>query len=79
MTSPVELATRVLGIACAAGTARGLACGRAFTGMLYGVSPLDPRPVAGGIAIVGAVGLLAALIPATRAVLTQPVRTLREG
>jgi ABC-type lipoprotein release transport system permease subunit len=46
--------------------------------MLYGVSPSDPATLAVVVWIVLSVGSLAAMIPAARASLLDPVRVLRE-
>jgi ABC-type lipoprotein release transport system permease subunit len=46
--------------------------------MLYGVSPSDPATLASVVGIVLGVATLAALILATRAVLVEPMRALRE-
>lgn len=51
---------------------------RALSGLLYGVSPLDPATLAGVVGLVLTVTTIAALIPALRAALTQPMRALRE-
>jgi len=69
---------RVAGIACACGLALAIAFARVLSGMLYGVSPLDPATLSSVAGIVLAVTALAALIPAVRAAFTQPMRALRE-
>jgi ABC-type lipoprotein release transport system permease subunit len=46
--------------------------------MLYGVSPSDPVTLSSVIAIVLVVAGLAALVPATRAALVEPMRVLRD-
>jgi len=46
--------------------------------MLIGVSPTDPGTLVGVVAIVIGVGVLAALVPAARAALVDPMRVLRE-
>jgi putative ABC transport system permease protein len=69
---------RVAGIACACGLVLSLTFARTLSGMLYGVSPLDPATLSGVAGIVLVVTALAALIPATRAAFTQPMRALRE-
>jgi ABC-type antimicrobial peptide transport system permease subunit len=68
----------VAGVACVCGLALSIAFTRALSGMLYGVSPSDPLTLSGVIAIVLAVAALAAVVPATRAALVEPMRTLRE-
>jgi ABC-type lipoprotein release transport system permease subunit len=46
--------------------------------MLYGVSPSDPVTLSSVIGLVLVVAALAAVIPATRAALLEPMRVLRE-
>jgi hypothetical protein len=69
---------RVSGVACLCGLALSLAVTRLLSTMLYGVSPVDPVSLSIAVAIVLGVASLAALIPATRAALMPPMRTLRE-
>lgn len=69
---------RVVGLACLCGVALAVAFTRVLSGMLYGVAPSDPVTLAGVVAIVLAVGSLAALVPAVRASQTEPMRVLRE-
>jgi putative ABC transport system permease protein len=73
--------TQVLLIASAASVC-GLALARALSGvmagMLVGVSPGDPLTLAGVTALVLLVAGIAALVPATRAALVEPMRVLRD-
>jgi predicted permease len=69
---------RTAGIACACGLVLCITLARALSGMLYGISPLDPATLSSVVGIVLAVTTLAALIPAMRAAFTQPMRALRE-
>jgi predicted permease len=69
---------RVIAVSVVCGAAASLAVGRALSGMLYGVSPSDPETLAGVLAVVLAIGTLAALIPAARAATTEPMHVLRE-
>jgi predicted permease len=69
---------RVVGIACAAGLVLAVTLARALSGMLYGVSPLDPATLSSVAAIVLVVTTLATLIPAIQGAFTQPMRALRE-
>jgi putative ABC transport system permease protein len=69
---------RVTGIACGCGVMLSIAFTRVLTGMLYGVSPVDPATIFGVVGIVLVVTTLAVLIPATRAAFVQPMRALRE-
>jgi predicted permease len=69
---------RVVGLACVCGLALSTAVARVLAGMLYGVSPSDPLTHSIVVAIVLAVAAVAALIPAARAALTEPVNALRQ-
>jgi putative ABC transport system permease protein len=69
---------RVAGIACACGLVLSIIFARALSGLLYGVSPLDPVTLSSVVGIVLVVTTLAALIPAARAAFVQPMRALRE-
>lgn len=52
--------------------------GRALAGLLYGVGPADPATMLGVAALVLAVGLGAAVVPARRAASVDPLASLRE-
>ena len=52
---------------------------RLLTSLLYGVAAGDPLSMGGAAATLLVVGLLAALLPARRASLTDPAAALREG
>jgi hypothetical protein len=69
---------RVAAVAALAGVVLSFALTRTLSGMLYGVTPADPATLTGVVALVLAVAALAALVPAARAALTPPMRTLRE-
>jgi putative ABC transport system permease protein len=69
---------RVAGIACACGLAASIGLARFLSNMLYGVSPSDPVTLVLVVAVVMIVAALAAVIPATRGALTEPVRALRQ-
>ena len=69
---------RVAGTACGCGLVLSIAFTRALSGMLYGISPLDPATLSSVVGIVLVVTTLASLIPALRAAFTQPMRALRE-
>ena len=47
--------------------------------LLYGVSPVDPLALGGGLALVAGVAMLAALQPARRASRLDPLVALRSG
>ena len=68
---------RVAGLGCLAGLAASIAFSRALSGMLFEISPSDPATLAGVVVIVLVVATLAALIPAARAALVEPMRSLR--
>ncbi|SPE28261.1 conserved membrane hypothetical protein [Candidatus Sulfopaludibacter sp. SbA3] len=61
----------------AIGLAGGLALTRYLKSLLYGVTPHDPATLAGGCALIVAVALGAAYLPARRAVQQDPATTLR--
>jgi predicted permease len=71
-------AMRVAGVACVCGLALSLAVGRALSGMVYGVSTNDASTLTAVVVIVLGVATLAALVPAARAALVQPMSVLRE-
>ena len=60
-----------------AGLAIGLACSGIFEALLFEVTPLDPRSLAGPVLALAAAVLLAAFPPAVRAVRIDPAETLR--
>ena len=62
----------VIGVVLAVGASRLLAS------LLYGVQPTDPLAMAGAIAVLLGVGMLAAFVPARRASLTDPAVVLRQ-
>jgi predicted permease len=59
------------------GTAGGLALTRYLKSLLYGITPHDPVTLAAGCALVIAVAVGAAYLPARRAVSQDPITTLR--
>ncbi len=69
---------RIVGAASVCGLILALLFAQTLSTMLYGVSPADPPTLAGVLAVVITVALLAALIPAARATFVQPMRALRE-
>jgi putative ABC transport system permease protein len=73
----VGYALRVVGLATAAGFLLSLAFAAALSGMLFGVSPLDPVTLSGVILLVVAVASMAALVPAVRAAMAEPAHVLR--
>jgi putative ABC transport system permease protein len=71
-----EVAIASLGVA--AGAAGALVLGRVLRGLLYGVEPGDPRALALAAVAVLALSALATLVPALRAVRSDPVAALRD-
>ena len=60
------------------GLAAYVACSRAVTALLYGVTPWDAVSISGAAACVIAVAVFATLSPAVRAVVIQPSQALQE-
>jgi ABC-type antimicrobial peptide transport system permease subunit len=67
-----------LAIGSLIGFAVALAGAQILRSALYGVSPTDPIGLTAAVAVVAAVGLLAAYAPARRALRVNPVDALRE-
>jgi putative ABC transport system permease protein len=74
----LSTAVRVVAVACIAGLALAFLSARLLSGMLYGVSPLDPLTISGVIVLVTVVAAFAALLPALRAARVNPIVALRE-
>jgi predicted permease len=68
---------RLTGAGVALGVAGALALRRFTEGLLYGVAPQDPWALVGAVATLAAVMLLAALVPARRAMRVDPARAIR--
>ena len=60
------------------GVATAIGASRLLASLLYGVQPTDPLAMAGAVAVLIAVGMLAAYVPARRASLTDPAIVLRQ-
>jgi ABC-type antimicrobial peptide transport system permease subunit len=69
---------RVVLLACAAGLALSLVFGRAWSSLLFGVSPSDPATLSGVVGVVLVAALVAAVIPSVRAALVEPMGVLRQ-
>jgi putative ABC transport system permease protein len=69
---------RVSIVGCVIGLALAAASVRLLSGMLYGVSSLDPATFASVVVLVLVLAALATSVPATRAARTDPMRVLRE-
>jgi ABC-type antimicrobial peptide transport system permease subunit len=67
-----------LAIGAAIGVAVALAAAQVIRSALYGVSPTDPIGLVAAVAVVAAVGLLAAYAPARRALRVDPANALRQ-
>jgi len=63
-------------VALAFGLAGALATSRLIASLLFHVSPLDPRVVAGSVLLIGVVAGIAAYLPALRATSTDPLSVL---
>jgi putative ABC transport system permease protein len=70
-------AIRLAVIGVGLGLAGAFALTRLLESQLYGVAPLDPLVFAGAAALLAAVALAAAILPALRAARTDPMQTLR--
>jgi putative ABC transport system permease protein len=68
----------LVAIGSAIGVAAALGVTRVLSTMLYGVQATDPLALAGAVALLLCVGMLAAFVPARRASLTDPARVLRQ-
>jgi putative ABC transport system permease protein len=68
---------RLSAVGLAIGIAIALAAGRAVTGLLYDVQPSDPLTIIGVTALLGAVAVVAAWVPAFRASRVDPIVALR--
>ena len=67
----------LVGAGTAAGLIGAMLATRVMTGLLYGITPLDPLVFAAVALLVGAAGFLASLVPAWRAMQSDPVVALR--
>ena len=66
----------LIGLACGMGLAALL--GQAMSSLLFDVNPFDPAAVAGAVAVMAAISILALIGPAKRALRIQPLDALRE-
>jgi ABC-type antimicrobial peptide transport system permease subunit len=64
-------------LGAAGGVVAAAALSRVIEGLLFGVSPTDAASYAATVAIVGAVAVVTAWLPAARAARIDPVRSLR--
>jgi putative ABC transport system permease protein len=70
---------RLVGVGLALGLGGALAVGRAMSGLLYEVSPLDPFVLGGVIALLASIALAACYVPAYRACRLDPLIVMRAG
>ena len=75
--SVIGTALRPMLIGGAVGIVAALALGRVIQSLLFGVAPTDPTSFAASTAFVVLIGVLAALVPARRAVRIHPASALR--
>ncbi len=68
----------LVAVGSAIGIVLALGASRLLASLLYGVQPTDPFAMAGATAVLLAVGVLAAFVPARRASLTDPAVVLRQ-
>ncbi len=78
LTLVLRRATLIVGIASIAGVALAVGLGGFFTPILYGVSPRDPATYALALGLMAAIGLIACLVPARRALRIDPAVALRD-
>jgi putative ABC transport system permease protein len=64
-------------IGIAAGCVGAMLAGRLLTSMLYGLTPRDPATLAGAVAVLALVAIVACWLPARRASRIDPVAALR--
>ena len=74
----VSQGLRLVGAGLVLGLAGALAVARLLTGLLYEIGPWDAGTYLGTIAVVGVAGLLATLLPATRAATIAPAIVLQQ-
>lgn len=77
MSRELAKSARLLGIAIVVGVPLAFAAGRVLKSFLYGLGPADPLVMAGVIALLCVVSIIACLVPARRIAATDPVRALR--
>jgi ABC-type antimicrobial peptide transport system permease subunit len=68
----------LVGLGIAVGVVGTLALARLLTSFLFGVSTVDPLAFGAASALLLAIGIIAAFIPARRAGTVDPARVLRE-
>jgi putative ABC transport system permease protein len=83
---PLDILRTVLGhglapvvVGLAAGLAASFAAGSLLSGLLYGVTAMDPITIGAVIGLLGGVALVATIIPARRAIRVDPLTVLHRG
>jgi putative ABC transport system permease protein len=74
----VRRAALLLALGATLGVIGSLICGRLLSGLLYNVKVADPLALLASVAVLGAVALTAATIPAVRAARIEPMVALRD-
>jgi len=74
----VRKGMRLALLGLAAGLAGGLALAQLMSGLLYGISPVDPFSFGASLLVLSGVALAACYVPARRATRVDPMRVLRE-
>jgi ABC-type antimicrobial peptide transport system permease subunit len=69
---------QLIGIGIAIGLAGAVAVTRLLTGLLYGVSPLDPVTWVAASALLAVAGIVATAVPALRATGVDPILAIRQ-
>jgi ABC-type antimicrobial peptide transport system permease subunit len=77
LRSIVGSAGVLAGLGIAAGTVLTLALGRILQSFLFGVNSSDPWSIAASAAVMGLVSILAAIVPARRAAVIDPMEAIR--
>ena len=68
----------LVGAGIVIGTALGLGAAKAASSLLFGLQPGDPLTIAGAIALLATIGLIASYLPARRASRVDPMNVLRQ-
>jgi ABC-type antimicrobial peptide transport system permease subunit len=68
----------LIGAGLLIGTAMGLGAANAARSLLFGLQPSDPITIAGAVALLAAIGLIASYLPARRASRVDPMNVLRQ-
>ncbi|HEX5086106.1 MAG TPA: hypothetical protein VFY40_29070 [Blastocatellia bacterium] len=69
----------VLAVGVAGGLFAAVAVAKTLASQLHGVEPFDVTTLVGACALMGAIGLMVVLWPASRATRQDPIRALNEN